>query len=52
MDTATGQRVYAMGTGNVAMMVNTPEGKVEITITDVLYVKDCETSLVWIDQLG
>ena len=52
LDTAMGQRVYATGTGNVAMMVNTPEGEVEITITDVLYVKDCETSLVSIDQLG
>ena len=52
VDTATGQRVYATGTGNVAMMVNTPEGEVEITITDVLYVEDCETSLVSIDELG
>ena len=52
VDTDTGQRVYATGLGNFAMMVDSPKGETEIIVTDVLYVTACEACLISVNQLA
>ena len=52
VDTTTGQRISTTGSGNVTMMVDSPQGETKIIVTDELYVTACEESLISVDQLA
>ena len=51
IETATGERVFATGSGSVTVIMDTPDGKSRVNISDVLFVAKCEASLISVHQL-
>ena len=51
VETATGEQVFARGSGNVTVHVRTPEGNADVEIFDALYIPLCTSSLVSVGHL-